>query len=84
MVVFFCPDILIYSLVLTAISRKMNTTELTNLTEHVVYLMLLYSKALVLGNTLLCKAGLKSLLGLAPPMTSCEQFWKSHASVVSS
>lgn len=50
MVVFFCPDILIYSLVLTAISRKMNTTELTNLTDHVVYLMLLYSKALVLGN----------------------------------
>lgn len=47
---FFCPDSFIYSSCLTAISRKMTATELTNLTDHVVYLMLLYSKALDLGN----------------------------------
>lgn len=47
---FFCPDSFIYSSVLTAIGRKMTATELTNLTDHLVYLILLYSKALALGN----------------------------------
>lgn len=47
---FFCPDTFTYSLALTAAGRKMNATELINLTDHIVYLMLLFSKACVLGN----------------------------------
>lgn len=43
---FFCPETLIYSPVLTAIGREVNTTGLTSPADHVVYFMLLYSKHL--------------------------------------
>lgn len=57
--VFFCPEILIYSPVLTAIVREVNTTGPTSLTDHTVYFMLWYSKRLSQEtDTLLRKAGL--------------------------
>lgn len=44
--VFFRPEILLYSVVLTAIGREVNATGLTSPTDHAVYFMLLYSKHL--------------------------------------
>lgn len=56
---FFCPEILVYSPVLTAIVREVNTTGPTSLTDHIVCFMLWYSKHLSQEtDTLLGKAGL--------------------------